>query len=125
MLAIDTSVVVRYVTADHPEQSPRARALIDGNAVFVGRTVMLECEWVLRSVYGFSRREVCRALRGFLGLPTVSADEPALLAAALDHAERGLDFADALHLEAARDCEAFFTFDRRLVARAGRGVRQP
>lgn len=119
MRAIDTSVVVRYVTADHPEQSPRARALVDGYGVFVSHTVMLESEWVLRSVYGFGRAAVCRALREFSGLPTVTAQEPAVLAAALGLAERGMDFADALHLEAARHCEAFFTFDRKLIARAG------
>ena len=35
MLAIDTNLVVRYLTNDHPKQSPRARTLIDGEAVFV------------------------------------------------------------------------------------------
>ena len=50
MLAIDTNVVVRYLTDDHPGQSPRARGLIDGQAVFVAVTVILEVEWVLRSV---------------------------------------------------------------------------
>jgi predicted nucleic acid-binding protein len=32
----------------------------------------------------------------------------------------GLDFADALHLAAARDCEAFVTFDQALVKSATR-----
>src|SRR3954471_11069924 len=71
MLAVDTNVVVRYVTRDHPEQSPRAKALIDGNDVLLATTVLLETEWVLRSAYGFDRAEmprrcvhlrVCRAL---------------------------------------------------------------
>lgn len=44
MLAIDTNLVIRYLTNDHPKQSPRARALIDGEAVFVAVTVMLEVE---------------------------------------------------------------------------------
>ena len=54
MLAIDTNVIVRYLTADHPEQASRARALVDGAAVFVPVTVILESEWVLRSAYGFA-----------------------------------------------------------------------
>jgi predicted nucleic acid-binding protein len=52
MLAIDTNLIVRYLTGDHPEQSPKARALIDSEDVFVCTTVLLETEWVLRSVYG-------------------------------------------------------------------------
>jgi predicted nucleic acid-binding protein len=27
MLAIDTNLIIRYLTADHPEQSPKAKAL--------------------------------------------------------------------------------------------------
>jgi len=49
MLAIDTNLIVRYLTGDHPKQSPRARELIDGEAVFAASTVILQVEWVLRS----------------------------------------------------------------------------
>ena len=35
MLAVDTNLIVRYLAGDHPKQSPRARALIDGEPVFV------------------------------------------------------------------------------------------
>lgn len=118
MIAIDTNVVVRYLTGDHPEQSKKARALVEGADVFVGRTVMLESEWVLRSVYGHTPAQVCRALRAFAGLPRVSVEDPAMLAQALDLAEGGMDFADALHLLAAADCEALATFDRRFVKAA-------
>ncbi len=48
MLAIDTNLIVRYLTADHPEQSARAKALIEGAEVFVCTTVVLETEWVLQ-----------------------------------------------------------------------------
>jgi predicted nucleic acid-binding protein len=50
MLAIDTDVIVRYLTGDHPEQSPKARAVIDSEDVFVCTTVLLETEGVLCSV---------------------------------------------------------------------------
>src|SRR4051794_38106813 len=71
MFAIDTNVVVRYLTGDHPEQSPRARALIDSHEVFVGTTVLLEAEWVLRSAYGYPPAQVGAALRAMAGLPQV------------------------------------------------------
>jgi len=129
MLAIDTNVVVRYLTGDDPVQSPQARALVDGNETHVSRTVMLESDWVLRSAYGLAPAQVSAALRAFAGLPRVSVETPALLALALDRAEGGMDFADALHLGAAESCEAFVTFDRRLLraaAAAGIGtVRAP
>ena len=115
MRAIDTNVVVRYLTGDHPEQAARAKSVIDTGPVFTSTTVLLESEWVLRSVYAFSREEVAAALRAFAGLPHVSVENPVMLAEALDRAENGMDFADALHLGAAAQCEAMLTFDRRFI----------
>ena len=54
MLAIDTNLILRYLTGDRPEQSPKARTLIDNEEVFVCTTVLLETEWVLRSAYGYT-----------------------------------------------------------------------
>lgn len=100
MVAIDTNVLVRVLTNDHPEQSPRARALVESQEVFVALTVFLETEWVLRSAYGFASEHIHVALRAFAGLPQVRVEAPRRLAEALDRAEAGLDFADALHLGA-------------------------
>ena len=118
MRAIDTNVLVRYLTGDDPDQSARARAAVDGGAVFASTTVLLESEWVLRGVYGFAPAAVAAALRAFAGLPGVSVENPGLLAEALDRAEAGMDFADALHLGAAARCDAMLTFDRRFIAQA-------
>ena len=92
--------------------------MIDGEDVFVGTTVLLETEWVLRSVYSFDSAQVCAALRAFAGLPRVSLEDPALVATALDRTAQGLDFADALHLGRAEDRGDFVTFDRRLIKAA-------
>ena len=118
MLAIDTNIIVRYLTNDHPKQSPRARALIDGQAVFVAVTVILETEWVLRSTYGYSSRDVARALRLFAGLPTVTVEGSFSVAVALDLVEHGMDFADALHLEKSTHCNGMASFDRKFVKAA-------
>ncbi len=115
MRAVDANVVVRYLTGDDPTQAARARAVIDAGDVFVGTTVLLESDWVLRSVYGFSGKEVAVALRGLAGLPNVRVESPAMLAEALDRAENGMDFADALHLGSAARCDAMLTFDRRFI----------
>lgn len=119
MLAIDTNIVVRYLTGDEPDQAARARALVDGHGVFLSDMVALECDWVLRSAYGYRQDRVAAALRAFAGLPMVTVESPARLARALDMAEQGMDFAGALHLTRADRGEGFVTFDRRLVKVAG------
>jgi predicted nucleic-acid-binding protein len=118
MIAIDTNLIVRYLTGGHATQSIRARALIDGEKVFAAITVLLEVEWVLRSAYEYQASDVVRALRVFAGLPTVTVEDGSMVAAALDLAEKGMDFADALHLTRSGHCEGFFTFDRNLVKTA-------
>ena len=77
MRALDTNIVVRYLTGDDPEQAARAKAAIDAGPVFVSTTVLLECDWVLRSVYGFGGRQVAAALRAFAGLPGGRIPAPA------------------------------------------------
>lgn len=118
MLAVDTNLVVRYLTGDHPKQSARARALLDAEPVFVSVTVVLETEWVLRSTYEYQPADVARSLRAFAGLPTVTVEDGAMIAAALDLAEKGMDFADALHLVRSTHCEGFVTFDRKFLKAA-------
>ena len=128
MKAIDTNVVVRYLIGDDPRQAGRARTAVDEGNVFVSTTVLLESDWVLRSVYGLSGQKVATSLRAFSGLPGVTVEDPNLLMAVLDRAEEGMDFADALHLGAAAHCESMLTFDRGFV-RSARGtspkVREP
>lgn len=118
MLAIDTNVVVRYLTNDHPEQSPRARRVIDDHPVFVAVTVILEAEWVLRSAYGYDQATIVRALRAFGGLPMVEIEDAQIVSSALDLVETGVDFADALHLGKSAHCTGFATFDRKLIRAA-------
>jgi predicted nucleic acid-binding protein len=124
MLAIDTNLIVRYLVDDHPAQSAKARALIDRNDVFVCTTVLLETEWVLRSVYDFEPKRIAAALADFAGLARVTVENPAVAAAALNWLRVGIDFADALHLLQSRECEAFVTFDARF-ARAVRRLGAP
>lgn len=128
MLAVDTNVIVRYLTADDPRQASRARALINSNDVFVATTMLLEVERVLRSVYGFEPAELVAALAAFAGLPRVHLQDSPLVARALDWARDGMDFADALHLAATHDSDGFVSFDETFVRHAkslGAKVRLP
>ena len=120
MLAVDTNVVVRCLTIDDVRQSPIARDFIDRNQVMLLATVLIECEWVMRSVHRLPRVRIAGLLRQFAGLPTVVVERPEALAQALDGFEQGMDFADAMHLACAGEegCDAFATFDRKLAAAA-------
>ena len=125
MIAIDTNVLVRLLAGDDPAQSRRARHLLDrADEVFVSASVLLETEWVLRAAYRFDAAAISSAFRAFLGLPNVTPESPATLAQALDGYDRGLDFADALHLASAHKADAFYTFDRRLL-RGAKGSGPP
>ncbi len=115
MRAIDTNVVVRFLAGDDKQQAKAARTAVAAGDIFIATTVVLESEWVLRSAYGFEPRQIAVALRGLAGLPGVTIEEPTVLAQALDWMEAGMDFADALHLAKAGECDAFLSFDRKLA----------
>ncbi len=121
MRAIDTNVLVRFLTGDDPDQAARARAAIMQGPVYVSSTVLLETAWVLRSVYAIAPHDIAAALRRFGGLANAVLEEPARIAQALDWVEQGMDVADALHLAKASPCEAMLTFDERFI-RAAEGV---
>jgi predicted nucleic-acid-binding protein len=120
MLAADTNVVVRLIVADDVTQTRKVRRLFEQNEIFISATVLVETEWVLRGVYRLERSVVLAALRGLAGLPSVRLEEGDRVAQAMDWFERGMDFADALHVTAAVRAEAFVTFDQKLAASARR-----
>jgi len=119
VIAVDTSVVVRYLTDDPPELAHRARALLDGpDTVGVPIVVLLETGHVLRTQYGVSRSDVLqvlielvtRANTELLGLPRDVALEALARAQQLPDAH----FADALIVAMARESGAasLASFDR-------------
>lgn len=118
MRAVDTNILVRFLTADDPKQAKAARRVMEAGDIFIGVTVILETEWVLRAGYGFAPNLIATGLRGIGGLPGVTLEEPAEVAQALDWMTEGLDFADALHLARSNHCSAFLTFDKKFATRA-------
>jgi predicted nucleic-acid-binding protein len=118
VIAVDTNVIVRFVTRDDPLQTPRAIRCI-GEGVYVADDVLMESEWVLRGTYGWPRQAVNQALREFIGLEPVHVRSAADLAWALQRHAAGADFADMLHLLSARDFSGFASFEKQLARRAG------
>jgi len=119
MVAVDTNVLVRLLTADDPKQEAAARSLFETAAVWIAKTVLLETGWVLRSLYGFDDA----AIRGaflLLGLPNVHAEDEASVAAGLALTANGIEFADAIHLASRPSGAGFVSFDKAFVRRARR-----
>lgn len=127
MRAVDTNVLARYYLHDDPAQARIAASILSAGDVFVPRTVVLELEWVLRSVAGQPAGKVLECLAHLTALPGVSVEDAEQVEAALRDCRRGIDFADALHLAASRACTELLTFDERGSARraARLGLKPP
>ena len=88
------------------------------------KTTLLELEWVLRTAYELSAVAIIRTLRHILGLPNVQVEMPDQLEKVIDYYEKGLDFADALHLASSPEGVSFYTFDIAFIKRA-RSLKAP
>jgi predicted nucleic-acid-binding protein len=120
VIAVDTNVLVRLLTADEPEQARRSSELFARNRVFIPKTVVLETEWVLRYAYGFEPEAIVTGLRNLFGLSNVDIEDLPAVKQALDWHAQGVDFADGLHLASSASARQFATFDRALVKAAKR-----
>lgn len=118
MIAIDTNVLVRFLTGDDPEQFQASAALFETQQIFVPDTVILEAAWVLRWAYKFDPLQIIDALRRLFGLPNIHLRDPMAIALAVEWHEKGLDFADALHLAQSYHCQQLMTFDQNFIKRA-------
>lgn len=130
MIAIDTNVVVRIITNDEPRQVAKARRLLEQNDIVLLTSVVLESEWVLRSMYGLDRSTLQKSLTAFCSLPNVVLEDGSRVERALELHAQGLDLADALHLAGADKAAEFATFDRSLRVKAtklvdGLNIREP
>ncbi len=98
MIAFDTNLLVRLAVNDDQHQADIAEQLINNNDVFVSRTVLLESEWVLRSVYKTGRSDIAAFFENTLITENVTVENPTEVGQALAWYKLGADFADALHL---------------------------
>lgn len=111
MFVLDTNILVRFAVNDDAQQIAQARRAIGTQAMWVSATVLLELEWVLRSRYGYERKDIHTFLAQLLETTNVSVEDEAQVAAALDWYAEGSDFADALHLARTQSRGVMLTFD--------------
>ena len=80
--------------------------------------MLLELEWVLRGFYELPTRDVSRVLRALAGIEHITLEDRDAVLVAVDAFDKGLDFADALHLARSARASGFATFDKKLAKRA-------
>lgn len=118
---IDTNILVRMLTQDHPQESLIAEAFFRENDVVITNQTLCEMCWVLRRVYRFSTSELRQAIAALRGAETITVDRDAV-DLGLSFLEAGGDFPDAIIIREGAKMGAglYATFDRKAAARAGR-----
>lgn len=98
MIAFDTNLLVRLVVNDDKKQAEIAESLLETHQVFIPRTVLLETEWVLRSIYKKSRAEISDFLVNAMNTENLFLENHDEVEHAVEWCKIGADFADAMHL---------------------------
>ena len=99
------------------------RLIESGEPVFVPKSVMLELEWVMRGYYGFTPAQCVRVMSNLLALPQVTVEDRPTVELAVQRHALGVEFADALHHAACRECTSMASFDDRRFTRRGRSLK--
>ena len=122
MIALDTNVLVRFLTQDDDAQFQVAAGLIEGCTRdvpgYVCREVMIELVWVLERAYKYSREEIAEALLSIVTASQLSVENAQDIASVVNlYREEGYDFADLMIRQAAQTTEnrVLKTFDQKLA----------
>lgn len=84
MIAFDTNLLVRLAVNDDQHQADLAEQLMNNNEVFISRTILLESEWVLRSVYKAARSDIAAFFENTLITENVTVENPIEVGQALE-----------------------------------------
>ncbi|EGY01934.1 PilT domain-containing protein [Nitrospirillum viridazoti Y2] len=113
-VAIDTNVLVRYLTWDDEAQAQKAAAVIEeAETLIIPLQVLCETAWVLKRLYRYGDQEIAAALRTVTDARSVQVNRPAL-ETGLSLLGQGGDFADGVILAEAdaAGADTLMTFDR-------------
>ncbi len=131
MIALDTNVLVQFLTQDDPIQAAAAARLIARLTPeapgFVAREVVVETVWVLERAYKYTRAEIAAALIGLLEARELRIEADARVGLAIDrYGKGGPGFSDQMIRAAAGEagCKALASFDRQVAALEGGFVPQ-
>jgi predicted nucleic acid-binding protein len=118
-LLLDTNVIVRFLTGDHPSHSPRSRNLFARAAagqitLVVTDLALAETAWVLQSFYSLDRVAIATGLKGVIESSGIHVQDRQVLVSALRYfAQSDVNFVDAYHAAVAvAESIAIASFDR-------------
>ena len=123
MIGLDTNVLIRYLTQDHPAQSAKAteileRRLTQNNPGFVSVVAMVETVWVLDRAYGLTTQEIATAVERLLQVEVLAIENEQEVFTAMVALKQGHgSFADALiaELGVRAGCTRTLTFDQKAL----------
>jgi len=118
MIAVDTNIIIRFLTHDDAKQYKKAFSIFNTQEVFISDTVILETEWVLRYAYNFTPEDICNALIKLFGLKNIHLSNPSFIEQAIEWHKHGMDFSDALHLTQCQQYDKLYTFDKKFSSQS-------
>ena len=102
MIAIDTNILVRYITQDDEAQSKAAENLLAKysnkfQSIFINNIVMCELIWVLEKGYSYNQEQIASTIRVILSTEEFAFEYHNILWLALEDYElKKVDFSDSL-----------------------------
>lgn len=125
MIAIDTNVLVRFLTRDDPKQWAVAdevmASLSPERPGFICREVIIELVWVLERAYQLERETIATTLTGLLEAAELVIEAADRVGLALSrYAKGGAGFSDhMIRLAAETHGAELVSFDRKLARESG------
>ena len=115
---LDTNVIVRFILADDPKLSPKAKAIFEkidkGEKVFVTSVIIAEAVYVLLKVYKLAKTEIKEKLLPIVLKESILTENKDLLNEVFEtFVIKNVDFEDAFqnHLMKKKRISKIYSFD--------------
>ena len=123
MIAVDTNILVRYITNDDKEQALLATTLLDSyigkeKSIFINNIVLCELVWVLVRGYKYQKEDIIKTLKLLLSSIEFEFENHELaFLAVIEYEKAEADFSDILIglLYHYRNCKVTYSFDQKAL----------
>ncbi len=120
MIAVDTNVLVRYITNDDKDQSIMATRFLDSyigkeKSIFINNIVLCELVWVLVRGYKYQKEQIIKTLKLLLSAIEFEFEHHELaFLAVIEYEKAEADFSDILIglINHYRNCSTTYSFDQ-------------
>ena len=123
MIAVDTNILVRYITNDDKEQALLATTLLDSyigkeKSIFINNIVLCELVWVLVRGYKYQKEDIIKTLKLLLSSIEFEFENHELaFLAVIEYEKAEADFSDILIglLNHYRNFSVTYSFDQKAL----------